>query len=72
MSNKSHGTVKWLDNAKGYGFIINDDGEDVMVHYRSIMGDGYKTLKEGQSVDFIQTKSEKGWQAAEVEVVEIA
>ena len=38
MSNKSHGTVKWLDNAKGYGFIINDDGEDVMVHYRSIMG----------------------------------
>ena len=37
-----------------------------MVHYRSILGDGYKTLKEGQSVDFIQTKSEKGWQAAEV------
>jgi len=72
MSNKSHGTVKWFDNAKGYGFIINDDGEDVMVHYRSIMADGYKTLKEGQSVDFIQTKSEKGWMAAEVEVVEFA
>ena len=57
---------------QGHGFFINDDGEDVMVHYRSIMADGYKTLKEGQSVDFIQTKSEKGWQAAEVEVVEIA
>ena len=69
MSNKSHGTVKWFDNAKGYVFIINDDGDDVMVHYRSIQSDGYKTLKEGQPVDFIQTKSEKGWQAAEVEVV---
>ena len=72
MSNKSQGTVKWFDNAKGYGFIINDDGEDVMVHYRSIQAEGYKTLKEGQHVDFIQTKSEKGWMAAEVEVVEIA
>ena len=71
MSNKSQGTVKWFDNAKDYGFIINGDGEDVMVHYRSILGDGYKTLKEGQQVDFIQTKSEKGWMAAEVEVVEL-
>ena len=43
-----------------------------MVHYRSIQAEGYKTLKEGQHVDFIQTKSEKGWMAAEVEVVEFA
>ena len=63
---KSIGTVKWFDNAKGYGFIINDDGEDVFVHYRSIEGDGYKTLAEGQQVEYLQTKSEKGWQAAEV------
>ena len=63
---KSIGTVKWFDNAKGYGFIVNDAGEDVFVHYRSIEGDGYKTLAEGQQVEYLQTKSDKGWQAAEV------
>ena len=63
---KSVGTVKWFDNAKGFGFIVNDEGEDVFVHYRSIEGDGYKTLAEGQQVEYLQTKSEKGWQAAEV------
>lgn len=63
---KSVGTVKWFDNAKGFGFIVNEDGEDVFVHYRSIEGDGYKTLAEGQQVEYLQTKSEKGWQAAEV------
>ena len=66
MMEKSVGTVKWFDNAKGFGFIVNDDGEDVFVHYRSIEGDGYKTLAEGQQVEYLQTKSEKGWQAAEV------
>jgi len=64
---KSVGTVKWFDNKKGYGFILNDAGEDVFVHFRSILGEGYKTLDEGQQVEFIQTQSEKGWQAAEVE-----
>jgi len=68
---KSVGTVKWFDNAKGYGFIINSDGEDVFVHYRSILGDGYKTLSEGQQVEYIQTKSEKGWQAAEVSKLDV-
>jgi len=63
---KSVGTVKWFDNAKGYGFIVNEAGEDVFVHYRSIEGDGYKTLAEGQQVEYVQTKSDKGWQAAEV------
>ena len=48
---KSVGTVKWFDNAKGYGFIVNEAGEDVFVHYRSIEGDGYKTLAEGQQVE---------------------
>ena len=67
---KSVGTVKWFDNAKGFGFIVNEDGEDVFVHYRSIEGDGYKTLAEGQQVEYIQTKSEKGWQAAEVSRVD--
>ena len=71
MSNqKSIGTVKWFNNPKGYGFIVNEAGEDVMVHHRSIIGEGYKTLATGQQVEFIQTKSEKVWQAAEVEHLE--
>lgn len=68
--NKKTGTVKWFDNAKGYGFIVNESGEDVMVHYRSIQAEGYKTLREGQSVEFIQTKTENGLQAAEVIALE--
>lgn len=67
---KSIGTVKWFDNAKGYGFIVNEAGEDVFVHYRSIEGEGYKTLAEGQQVQYVQTKSDKGWQAAEVSRLE--
>lgn len=66
---KSIGTVKWFDNAKGFGFIVNDAGEDVFVHYRSIEGEGYKTLAEGQQVEYIQTTSDKGWQAAEVRAI---
>ena len=69
--NKTTGTVKWFDDKKSYGFIVNESGEDVLVHYRSIQMDGYKTLKEGEQVEFIQTKSAKGWQAAEVSVVAI-
>ena len=68
---KQSGVVKWFDNSKGYGFIVNDDGADVFVHYRSIMGEGYKSLSEGQEVDFHQFKSDKGFQAAEVERVEV-
>lgn len=71
MSSKSIGMVKWFNNAKGYGFIDGPDG-DVMVHYSSITGDGFKTLATGQQVEFIQTKSEKGWSAAEVVLVEDA
>ena len=73
MSNqKSTGTCKWFDNAKGYGFLLNDQGEDVFVHYRAILGEGYKTLFEGQEVSFIQTKTDKGWSAAEVELLALA
>lgn len=50
----SLGTVIWFDNIKGYRFIINESGEDVMVHYHSIKQDGYKTLKGGQKVEFLQ------------------
>jgi len=63
---KSVGEVKWFNNAKGFGFIVNDDGEDVFVHYRSIEGEGFKSLTEGESVEYLQVRSDKGWQAAEV------
>lgn len=66
MNSKSVAKVKWFDNAKGYGFLVNAAGEDVFVHYRSIQGEGYKTLSEGQEVEFLQVRSDKGWQAAEV------
>jgi len=66
MSEKQIGTVKWFDNAKGYGFIVGSSGEDVFVHYRVIVGEGYKSLSEGQEVEFVATQGEKGWQASEV------
>lgn len=62
---KTIGTVKFFDNSKGYGFIETESG-DAMVHHRSILMDGYKTLKQGQLVEFIQTTTERGLQAHEV------
>lgn len=64
------GRVKWFNNSKGYGFIIQDDGPELFVHYSAIQGDGYKTLAEGQRVQFEITQSEKGPQAANVTKVE--
>ena len=64
---KVEGTVKWFDNAKGFGFIVDQNGEDVFVHYRAIQSDGYKQLTEGEHVSYIQVKSDKGWQAQEVQ-----
>ena len=73
MSTKETGTIKFFNNSKGYGFAVNQAGEDVFIHYRAIMGDqDYKTLAEGQQISFTQVRSEKGWQAAEVEVLETA
>lgn len=60
------GTVKWFNNSKGYGFISRETGEDVFVHYKSIVGDGYKSLKEGEKVQFEVEKGPKGLQAANV------
>ena len=71
MTDRQIGTVKWFDNKKGYGFIRGEaSDEDIFVHYREIRGDGFRTLTEGQRVEFVQVKSEKGWQAAEVTVLE--
>jgi len=72
MSEMQTGTIKWFNNDKGYGFAVNETGDDVFIHYRAIMAEGYKTLAEGQVVSFIQVQSEKGWQAAEVELLETA
>ena len=60
------GTVKWFNNAKGYGFIGRDDGPDVFVHYSAITAEGYKSLQEGDVVEFEITQGQKGPQAANV------
>jgi cold shock protein len=60
------GTVKWFNNSKGYGFIGREDGPDVFVHYSAITGDGYRTLQEGDPVEFEIVQGPKGPQAAEV------
>ena len=69
MSSRRLGKVKWFNTEKGYGFILSPDGDDVFVHYRAIMFDGFKKLREGEMVSYLQVKSEKGWQAAEVEPI---
>ena len=64
------GSVKWFNNAKGYGFIVpSDGGEDIFVHYSEIVGDGFKTLSEGQKVQFTVTQGQKGLQAENVTAI---
>jgi CspA family cold shock protein len=70
MSVREKGTVKWFNNSKGFGFIQRDQGEDVFVHFRAIHGDGYRSLEEGQRVEFNVTQGQKGPQAEDVTVVE--
>jgi len=60
------GRIKWFSDAKGYGFIEQEDGEDVFVHYSTIQGEGFKTLAEGQQVEFEFTQGPKGLQATKV------
>ncbi|MBS1814305.1 MAG: cold-shock protein [Acidobacteria bacterium] len=60
------GTVKWFNDAKGFGFVSRANGEDVFVHYTSIQSNGFKSLQEGQQVQFNVVKGPKGWQASEV------
>jgi CspA family cold shock protein len=63
------GTVKWFNDAKGYGFISRQNGEDVFVHFSAIQAGGFKSLQEGQTVQFDVTKGPKGWQAENVTAV---
>ena len=63
------GTVKWFNESKGYGFISPEEGEDVFVHYSAIAGDGFKTLREGDEVEFNVVQGPKGLQAEEVKTL---
>ena len=63
------GKVKWFNSAKGYGFITREGKEDVFVHFKSILGDGYKTLNENDKVEFDVEQGQKGLQAVNVKVV---
>lgn len=69
MSVREKGTVKWFNNSKGFGFIQRAQGDDVFVHFRAIIGDGYRSLEEGQLVEFTVTQGQKGPQAENVTVV---
>ena len=63
---KEQGLVKWFNNEKGYGFLRRDSGEDVFVHHSAIQGSGFKSLEEGDQVEFSVTQGPKGYQAQEV------
>ncbi len=66
MSTSTTGTVKWVNDAKGFGFIAQESGPDVFVHFSAISGSGFKTLVEGQRVSFNVTKGQKGPQAENI------
>ena len=62
----AQGTVKWFNDKKGFGFIVGEDGKDVFVHHTAILGEGYKTLKEGEEVEFEVVKGPRGDQATKL------
>ena len=66
MSEKVEGTVKWFNESKGFGFISQENGPDVFAHFSAIQGSGFKTLAEGQRVEFTITQGQKGPQAADI------
>jgi len=66
IMSKTNGTVKWFNETKGFGFIEREDGPDVFVHFSAIQGDGFKTLADGQKVEFDVTDGQKGPQAENV------
>ena len=67
MSDRQTGTVKWFNDAKGFGFTTPQSGPDLFVHFRAIQGSGFKSLQEGQSVSFVAVQGQKGMQADEVQ-----
>lgn len=69
MANRTQGTVKWFNGEKGFGFISQEGGEDLFVHYSEIQSSGFRTLEEGAKVEFEITQGRKGMQASAVTVV---
>ena len=69
MSETVKGTVKWFNESKGFGFLAQPEGEDIFVHYTSIQGSGFRTLKEGQEVEFNIERGPKGLQASNVKIL---
>ena len=69
MSERTRGTVKWFNSEKGYGFIAQENGDDLFVHYSEIQGNGFRSLNEGDTVEFEITDGKKGKQASAVMVV---
>ena len=63
------GTVKWFDKKKGFGFVVNENGEDVFVHYSQIEGHGFRTLKDGETVEYDQVIGSKGLQGTKVKIL---
>ena len=69
MEERVQGTVKWFNDSKGFGFIEREDGDDVFVHFRGIRGDGHKTLRDGQKVEFSVVEGPRGLNAQDVVVL---
>lgn len=70
MDERETGTVKWFNATKGFGFITREGGDDIFVHYSSIEGDGYRSLKEGQKVEYAVGEGDKGLQAKAVKALD--
>ena len=70
MAERETGTVKWFNDAKGYGFISRDAGEDVFIHYSQIQGEGFRSLSEGERVEFTVEQDPKGLKAVQVKSLE--
>ncbi len=65
------GTVKWFDPRKGFGFVVGPEGQDILVHFSVIQGEGFRALKDGSKVTYDATKSDKGWKATKVNRVDV-
>lgn len=70
MTARETGVVKWFNDAKGFGFIQRETGDDIFVHFRAIRGEGFRTLRDGQKVEFSVVEGQKGFQAEDVDAID--